>query len=60
MTCTGSVSWMASGLPWMQREMEANISHHGKTPDEIEWSKPELQTFALKEDIARGIGQLTK
>jgi hypothetical protein len=45
----------------MQGMIEADASrHHGKAPDEIEWTKPELQTFAVKEDLARGIGQLTK
>jgi hypothetical protein len=35
----------------MQEIMDANASrHHGKAPNEIEWSKPELRTFA-----ARGI-----
>jgi hypothetical protein len=45
----------------MQGMMEADASrHHGKAPDAIEWRKPEFQTFAVNEDIARGIGQLTK
>jgi hypothetical protein len=55
MTCMGLVSLMASGLPPMQEVMEAIASrHHGKAPDEIEWSKPELQTAERKEDLARG------
>jgi hypothetical protein len=37
--------------------MEANASR--KAPDEIEWSEPELQTLTVKEDLARGKGQLT-
>jgi hypothetical protein len=40
----------------MQEVTEANASrHHGKAPDEIERSEPELQTFAVKEDLARDI-----
>jgi hypothetical protein len=61
MTCMGSAWSTARGLPPMQGVMEANASrYHGKAPDEIEWSEPELQTCAVKEELARGIGQATK
>jgi hypothetical protein len=53
--CTGLVSLMASDLPQMHEVAEAIASrHHGKAPDHIEWSKPELQTAERTEDLARG------